>query len=64
MSLSFTTSSTPVTVTVDGQVIGGVGVGGGSGEQDAAVARAGVDTMLADLKASSESPKDAPPTDK
>lgn len=29
-------------VVVDGQVIGGVGVGGGSGEQDAEVARAGL----------------------
>jgi putative membrane-bound dehydrogenase-like protein len=31
-----------VPVTVDGQVIGGVGVGGGTGEQDAEVARAGI----------------------
>ncbi len=31
-----------VPIVVDGQVIGGVGVGGGSGEQDAQVARAGV----------------------
>ena len=30
-----------VPVVVDGQVIGGVGVGGGTGEQDAEVARAG-----------------------
>jgi uncharacterized protein GlcG (DUF336 family) len=47
-----------IPVTVDGQVIGGVGVGGGSGEQDAAVARAGVDTLLADLKAAADAPKD------
>ena len=31
-----------VPVVVDGQVIGGVGVGGGTGEQDAQVARAGI----------------------
>jgi glc operon protein GlcG len=39
-----------VPVTVDGQVIGGVGVGGGSGEQDAQVARAGIDALLERLK--------------
>jgi glc operon protein GlcG len=35
-----------VPVVVDGQVIGGVGVGGGSGEQDAEVARAGIRALL------------------
>jgi glc operon protein GlcG len=40
-----------VPVTVDGQVIGGVGIGGGSGEQDAQVARAGIDALLEQLKA-------------
>lgn len=39
-----------VPIVVDGQVIGAVGVGGGSGEQDAEVARAGVETFLAGLK--------------
>lgn len=39
-----------VPVTVDGQIIGGVGVGGGTGEQDAQVARAGIDEFLAQLK--------------
>ena len=39
-----------VPVTVDGQVIGGVGVGGGSGEQDAQVARAGIEEFLEQLK--------------
>lgn len=39
-----------VPVTVDGQVIGGVGVGGGAGEQDAVVARAGIDRFLSALK--------------
>ncbi len=43
-----------VPVVVDGQVIGAVGVGGGSGEQDAEVARAGVAALLDALK-------DAPP---
>lgn len=33
-------------VKVDGQVIGGVGVGGGTGEQDAQVARAGIQALL------------------
>jgi glc operon protein GlcG len=37
-------------ITVDGQVIGGVGVGGGSGEQDAQVARAGVNAFLDELR--------------
>lgn len=35
-----------VPVVVDGQVIGAVGVGGGTGEQDAEVARAGIDALL------------------
>ena len=38
-----------VPIVVDGQVIGGVGVGGGSGEQDAQVARAGVQEFLEEL---------------
>jgi glc operon protein GlcG len=36
-------------VVVDGQVIGGVGVGGGTGEQDVEIAKAGVARFLADL---------------
>jgi glc operon protein GlcG len=39
-----------VPIVVDGQVIGGVGVGGGTGEQDATVARAGIDQFLGDLQ--------------
>jgi uncharacterized protein GlcG (DUF336 family) len=39
-----------VPILVDGQVIGGVGVGGGSGEQDAEVARAGIAKLLDVLK--------------
>jgi glc operon protein GlcG len=35
-----------VPIVVDGQIIGAVGVGGGTGEQDAAVARAGIDALL------------------
>jgi glc operon protein GlcG len=38
-----------VPVVVDGQVIGGVGVGGGSGEQDAQVARAGIQAFADQL---------------
>ena len=39
-------------IVVDGQVIGAVGVGGATGEQDLVAARAGVDAFLAALKAS------------
>jgi glc operon protein GlcG len=39
-----------IPVVVDGQVIGAVGVGGGTGEQDAEVAKAGVTALLAALK--------------
>jgi glc operon protein GlcG len=38
-----------VPVVVDGQVIGGVGVGGGTGEQDAQAARAGIQAFLDQL---------------
>jgi glc operon protein GlcG len=52
-------------VLVDGQVIGGVGVGGGTGEQDAAIARAGIENLEAALKAPApEPPKDAPKNEK
>ena len=44
-----TTLKGGVPIVVDGQVIGGVGVGGGTGEQDAEVARAGIDALLAAL---------------
>jgi glc operon protein GlcG len=37
-------------LTVDGQIIGAVGVAGSTGEQDAEVARAGVNALLSDLK--------------
>jgi glc operon protein GlcG len=40
-----------VPVVVDGQVIGGVGVGGGTGEQDAQIARAGIQVFLDQLAA-------------
>lgn len=33
-------------VVVDGQIIGGVGVGGGTGEQDAKFAKAGMHALL------------------
>src|SRR5262245_33405880 len=45
-----TTLKGGVPVVVDGQVIGAVGVGGGTGEQDAEVAKAGIKKLLAALK--------------
>lgn len=36
-----------VPIVVEGEVIGGVGVGGGTGEQDAEIARAGISAFLA-----------------
>jgi glc operon protein GlcG len=45
-----TTLKGGVPVVVDGQVIGAVGVGGGTGEQDADVARAGIEKLLDALK--------------
>jgi glc operon protein GlcG len=39
-----------VPIVVDDQVIGGVGVGGGTGEQDAVVARVGIQALLEELK--------------
>jgi uncharacterized protein GlcG (DUF336 family) len=50
-----------VPVVVDGQVIGGVGVGGGSGEQDAQVARAGIQAFADQLaKPATESKETGP----
>jgi glc operon protein GlcG len=37
-------------VVIDGEVIGAVGVGGGTGEQDAEVARAGIAALLKALE--------------
>jgi glc operon protein GlcG len=45
-----------VPVVVDGQIIGGVGVGGGTGEQDAQIARAGVQLLLDQLAATEHLP--------
>jgi len=42
-------------ITVDGQVIGAVGVGGGSGEQDAEVGQAGIDALLKALGSETKS---------
>jgi glc operon protein GlcG len=39
-----------VPIVVDGQVIGAVGVGGGTGEQDAEIARAGIARLLEGLE--------------
>src|SRR5262249_23606010 len=46
-----TTLKGGVPVVIDGQVVGAVGVGGGSGEQDAEVARAGIQKLLTALGA-------------
>ncbi|HEY1064895.1 MAG TPA: heme-binding protein [Pirellulales bacterium] len=43
-----------VPIVIDGQVIGAVGVGGGSGEQDAEVAKAGIQALITALEASTE----------
>lgn len=39
-----------VPIVIDGQVVGGVGVGGGTGEQDAEVAKAGIDALMDVIK--------------
>jgi glc operon protein GlcG len=41
-----TTLKGGVPVVIDGQVVGAVGVGGGTGEQDAEVAKAGIQALL------------------
>jgi glc operon protein GlcG len=45
-----TTLKGGVPVLVQGQIIGAVGVGGGTGEQDAQVARAGIEKLLGALE--------------
>jgi len=45
-----TTLKGGVPVVVDGQVVRGVGVGGGTGEQDAEVAKAGIQALLDGLR--------------
>ena len=45
-----TTLKGGVPVVIDGQVVGGVGVGGGTGEQDAEVAKAGIQALLDGLR--------------
>jgi glc operon protein GlcG len=45
-----TTLKGGVPVVLDGQIIGAVGVGGGSGEQDAEVAKAGIQALLDELR--------------
>jgi uncharacterized protein GlcG (DUF336 family) len=42
----FTTLKGGVPIVIDGQVVGAVGVGGGTGEQDAEVAKAGIQALL------------------
>jgi glc operon protein GlcG len=50
-----------IPIVVDGQVIGGIGVGGGSGEQDAKVATAGLERFLEAIKSGMRPPRN--PTD-
>ena len=50
-------------VLVDGQVIGGVGVGGGTGEQDVQVARAGVQAFNDHLAAPTPVPAQTKPAE-
>jgi glc operon protein GlcG len=38
-----------VPIVIDGQVVGAVGVGGGTGEQDVEVAKAGIQALLDEL---------------
>jgi glc operon protein GlcG len=45
-----TTLKGGVPVVIDGQVVGAVGVGGGSGEQDGEVARAGIQALLDEIQ--------------
>ena len=47
-------------IVVDGQVIGAIGVGGGTGEQDVETAKAGLAAFLEGLKAKPEEPKEKP----
>lgn len=53
-----------VPIVVDGQVIGAVGVGGGTGEQDLEAARAGLAAFLDGLQAHPETSKEDKPKDK
>jgi len=50
----FTTLYGGVPIEVDGQVIGAVGVGGATGEQDAEIARAGIAALLEALRGESD----------
>ena len=45
-----TTLKGGVPIVVEGQIIGAVGVGGGTGDQDAQVAKAGIQSLLDQLK--------------
>ncbi len=51
-----TTLKGGVPIKVDGQIIGAIGVGGATGEQDAQVAEAGAERLIADLARVAPSP--------
>ncbi len=59
----FTTLKGGVAIVVGGQVIGAVGVGGATGEQDAQVARAGVNALLMELNMTDSTPNQSKPGD-
>jgi glc operon protein GlcG len=44
-----TTLKGGVPIVIDGQIVGAIGIGGGSGEQDAEAAKAGVQALIAEL---------------
>lgn len=52
-----TTLKGGVPIMVDGQIVGAVGVGGGSGEQDAEVAKAGVEALTKTLSKTGQDSK-------
>ena len=45
-----TTLSGGVPIVIDGQVVGAIGVGGATGEQDAQIAKAGIESLLEAMK--------------
>jgi glc operon protein GlcG len=45
-----TTLKGGVPVVIDGQIVGGVGVGGGTGEQDAEIAKSGIQALVEALR--------------
>ena len=59
-----TTLGGGIPVTVDNQIIGAIGVGGGTAEQDTVIARAGIEAFETALKPPPEASKEAAPAEK